>query len=171
MYSQGGAATNIQSLFIPSLPPTPVTSFTAIAVDSVSNQLSWTNPTDVGFTDTVICYRTDTFPATCDDGVSVILAKKIAQPGSTDSALHTEVASGTTYYYSAFASDYLGRFSDPVQVQAPSPGYQGTVASTAKTPVLRGGTSVLYLSTNTGLYRRDVGVNRIYLPLLLKTVP
>jgi hypothetical protein len=174
VYSQGGVATNIQSLFMPSLPPTPVTSFTAIAVDSVTNHLSWTNPLDVGFTDTMICYRTDTFPATCDDGVSVLLPKHGAIPGSTDSTKHNGVESGTTYYYSAFASDFLGRFSAPVKAEWPSNVHQSPIGAAAVAPILRGGTSVLYLSTDTGLYRHtvdDPSAFKIYLPLLIKAAP
>jgi photosystem II stability/assembly factor-like uncharacterized protein len=172
VYSQGGAATNIQSLFMPSLPPTPVTSFTAVAVDSVTNHLSWTNPLDVGFTDTMIRYSTVTYPATYNDGV--LLTKRAAKPGSADSTDHNGVESGKTYYYSAFASDFLGRFSAPVKAKWPSNVHQSPIGAAAAAPILRSGTSVLYLSTGTGLYRRtvdDPSGFRIYLPLLLKAVP
>jgi hypothetical protein len=172
VYSQGGAATNIQSLFMPSLPPTPVMSFTVVAVDSATNRLSWTNPLDVGFTDTMIRYSTVTYPVTYDDGI--LLTKRAAKPGSSDSTDHNGVESGKTYYYSAFASDFLGRFSAPRNDLAPKNVYQSAVGVPTAVPILRGGTSVLYLSTNTGLYRRtvdDPSGFRIYLPLLLKAAP
>ena len=170
VYYQGGEGANIQSLFIPSPPPTPVTSFTAKAKDSATNQLSWTNPLDVGFTGTMIRYRTDKYPENCGDGV--LLATQAASPGSSDTADHSGVSGSETYYYSVFANDYAGRFSAASKASlGPVSGKATALRQSAPASVFSSQTSLLYLSTATGLYRRSVGGFQIYLPLLFKVAP
>jgi hypothetical protein len=130
-------------------------------------------------TTTIYQYKTDTYPATYDKGE--LLENRAASPGSSDAMEHKGLDSGKIYYYSAFANDFAGRFSALRNALAPSNARKAarslTAASfprSAPAPILRSGTSVLYLTTDTGLYRRtvdDPSGFRIYLPLLIKAAP
>ena len=96
-------------------PPGPVTNFAASS-SSGQNLLSWTNPSDPGFTGTLIRYRTDTYPASPEDGTMVV--DKLNAAGSNDAFAHTSLTNWTTYYYSAFAHDIGPNYSLVAQAAA-----------------------------------------------------
>ena len=82
------------------MPPGPVTNFTATAGEGQVT-LSWTNPSDVDFTGTMIRYSTTGCPATASEGTLVV--DKANAPGTSDSYVHAGLTNGVRYYYSAFA--------------------------------------------------------------------
>lgn len=80
------------------------------------NTLNWTNPTDADFQKSVIRYRTDgRFPTSPVDGFAV--TEEPGAPGTADSFVHSSLANGTTYAYSAFAVDTAGNVSASSRVQ------------------------------------------------------
>lgn len=107
-------------------PPAPVTGFTGTP-GTAQVTLAWTNPTTTDYAHTVIRYRTDgKYPVSPVDGFAV--ADKNAAPGAADSFVHTGLANGTTYNYSAFAVDATGNVSavsatqaTPTDITPPSP--------------------------------------------------
>jgi hypothetical protein len=75
-----------------------VTDFTRFSGDH-KVILSWQNPTDPGFTSTMIRYDYNDFPSSTTDGQ--LLCDRPAAPGSYDTYTHT--VGGGAYYYSAFS--------------------------------------------------------------------
>ncbi|MFA5854428.1 MAG: fibronectin type III domain-containing protein [Patescibacteria group bacterium] len=88
-------------------PPGPVSNFTVTAGDA-QNALAWTNPVTPDFNQVRIQRSTTGFPATPGNGATVYT-------GSGQNYLDVGLVNGTTYYYSAFASDTSGNFSGPAQ--------------------------------------------------------
>jgi hypothetical protein len=88
------------------LPPSPVTSFAALPLDT-EIMLSWTNPSDGDFVGTLIRYSTQDFPDTITDGSVVGPSGGIFYntPGSEDQYSHTGLTNTTKYYYTAWAFD------------------------------------------------------------------
>lgn len=84
------------------IPPDPVQAFTA-QPGSRAVRLNWTNPATPDFAGTMIRVKPGSYPTGPGDGQ--LLIDKAAAPGSTDAYLHSGLASGTTYYYAAFAHD------------------------------------------------------------------
>ena len=86
--------------------PAAASSFTANA-GSTQVRLSWTNPADADFQNTLIRYRTDgKYPVSPADGYPVGTRNNL--PGTADSFVHSGLVNGTTYSYSAFARDASG---------------------------------------------------------------
>jgi len=84
-------------------------------------RLSWTNPSDPSFSGTMIRFKTTGYPTGPTDGSFVV--DKANTPGSTDSHLHTGLANGVTYYYSAFAHNEAPNYATKVNGSAtPRPG-------------------------------------------------
>ena len=94
--------------------PEAVQFLTATATDSRID-VEWLNPT-VGYDSTIIRYRTDTFPT--DPGDGTLLVDQAGPPAGHDSATHTSLANGTTYYYAAFVDNGSGEFSAARTVSA-----------------------------------------------------
>ena len=80
--------------------PRAVSNFTAVEGDS-SATLSWQNPTDAGFTSTMIRYDMNSYPNSMTDGQ--LLCDRAGAPGSSDSYTHINNYDGHRYYYSAFS--------------------------------------------------------------------
>jgi Purple acid Phosphatase, N-terminal domain/Quinohemoprotein amine dehydrogenase, alpha subunit domain III len=79
--------------------------------------LSWTNPADADFHDTVMRYRTDgNYPVSPEDGFAVTVRNNA--PGTADSYVHRGLVSGTTYSYTAFARDASGNVSMAAHARA-----------------------------------------------------
>ncbi|MDO8585409.1 MAG: sugar-binding protein [Armatimonadota bacterium] len=96
-------------------PPGPVTGFAAVG-QTGQVSLSWTNPSDSDFTGTLIRYKTGGYPANEMDGTLVI--DKPGSPGAADNHIHTGLAGGVTYYYSAFAHDVVPNYSTKADASA-----------------------------------------------------
>ncbi|UCD28002.1 MAG: hypothetical protein JSV03_13015, partial [Planctomycetota bacterium] len=98
------------------IPPDPVTNFTATP-GALINTLSWTNPTNLDFTATMIRYRTDgVYPANESDGQ--LLVDKINTPGSSDDFIHEDLDSRIVYYYSSFAHDGTPNYASGIHTNA-----------------------------------------------------
>ncbi len=87
--------------------PDPVSGFEAIALSESSIKLRWTNPGDADFEGTLVRYSTTAYPTSIDDGSAVENGNEgkftETAPADPDSFNHTDLTSGTTYYYSIFA--------------------------------------------------------------------
>jgi photosystem II stability/assembly factor-like uncharacterized protein len=93
-----------------STPPAAVTNLVAAAGDNHVD-LSWKNPTATDFSGVLVRRASDHYPVDFKDGQGVY--------GGTDqSAVDTDLANGTTYYYSVFAGDIADNFSTPVVAMA-----------------------------------------------------
>jgi hypothetical protein len=79
--------------------PSPLVSFTATTGDG-SVTLAWTNPSDAGFQSTTIRFGTSGYPTSPSGGSLVGVFG--GAPGSDSSFVHTGLANGTTYWYSAY---------------------------------------------------------------------
>ena len=164
----GGQIFTVQ---VPLLPPPPVSEFTAEPLTN-SVRLEWSNPGDPDFAGTHIRYLTQTFPSAHTIGIS--LTTQTDDPGSSGIFTQTDVVSGTTYYYAAFAYDVDGRYSVPAWVSATIP--VSISYSTTHTPRLENATvqannkqGAVYISTSYGLYKRQEDISDIYslhLPLI-----
>lgn len=88
--------------FVPDgTPPSPVTGFQATAGDA-SVDLSWTNPADADFDETVVVRNAGDHTATDPADGDVVYT------GSGTSATDATAANGTLYTYTAFAEDTAG---------------------------------------------------------------
>ena len=90
------------------LPPGPVTGL-AITPGDQQALLTWNNPADSDYLQTVVQRSTTGFPATPSAGTRVF-------SGSSPSFLDTGLTNGTTYYYAVFAQDTSLNFSTGAQV-------------------------------------------------------
>lgn len=80
-------------------------------------QLSWQNPPDPDLQGVRIRYRTDgTFPTHPQDGE--LVGDFTGQPLSNITYVHLDLFNDTAYYYSAFAYDTSGNYSQAFHVQA-----------------------------------------------------
>ena len=95
--------------------PAPVAAMTATS-EPEQSELRWTNPSDADFVATMIRMSTAGFPATPSSDTAVGL--RYAAPGSKDSLVLYPLATGTTYYFSAFARDWSGNWSAVAQATA-----------------------------------------------------
>jgi chitodextrinase len=120
-----GALLTNDRLFVPTeqpvddqIIPAAPSAFTAIAgINQVS--LSWTNPSDADFSDTVIRYRTDgKYPVSPVDGFRAYA--RSSATGTTQTFVHSGLVKGTTYSYSAFAVDASGNASIAAHARATS---------------------------------------------------
>jgi len=93
--------------------PLAPTSFTAVSADGVV-QLSWKNPGDPDFQGTIIRCKTTGYPTSPTDGI--LVCNRTGAPNSQDSFTHSGLVNGQTYYYSAFAYDFVPNYSTPAQV-------------------------------------------------------
>ena len=79
-----------------------------------SIELSWTNPTDDDFRGVIIRFSNDGFPQTPDEGQGVPNGADgffEGDPGDEGFFSHTGVIEGKRYYYSAFAVNFEGEYS------------------------------------------------------------
>jgi C1A family cysteine protease len=101
-------------------PPDTVSLFRALPGDSL-NTLSWRNPDGGDFSHTLITYSKYNYPDKPQQGTPVengYDGQFYGDPSSEDSFVHTRLENNVTYYYSAFAADTGGNYSDPVKVAA-----------------------------------------------------
>ena len=102
------------------IPPGEVRSFVAVASDSTVT-LSWLNPTDDDFVQTVLRYSTTAYPGTPQEGTPVENGSGgifPAAPASADTFIHMGLDNGTTYYYTAFTADTMPNYSSGASVFA-----------------------------------------------------
>lgn len=90
-------------------PPGPVSNFRASFLTMNDVVLTWTNPLDADYRQTVIRYATSGYPTSPTDGFPVCLQN--LPPGSTGSFVHEDLVQGRTYYYSAFTCDADSNYS------------------------------------------------------------
>ncbi len=92
-------------------PPDAVANFTATpGVRQIL--LSWTNPSSVNFTGTMIRYSTLGYPGSPSGGS--LLIDQPGAPGSQGSFLHTGLSADTRCYYTAFAHNDLPAYAPAV---------------------------------------------------------
>jgi hypothetical protein len=117
--------------------PEDVTVLTARSGDG-QNKLEWVNPSGV-YSSTVLRYGTTGYPNSPTDGFP--LATLAGTAGAHDSYVHSPIANGTTYYYSAFVSGggshSSGRFVSG-RPQAPLSGVDWAYNTSASTVVPAG---------------------------------
>ncbi|MDO8588394.1 MAG: NBR1-Ig-like domain-containing protein [Armatimonadota bacterium] len=89
-------------------PPAPPPNFAATP-NGTTNNLSWTNPTDLDFAGTMVRFRIDTYPSGPADGT--LVCNRTALPGSNDSFAHNGVNPGQCYFYAAYAYDEVPNYS------------------------------------------------------------
>ena len=100
--------------------PDTVSLFRAIAGDSLT-YLAWKNPADEDFAYTMIRYSTFDYPMIPQQGTPVengYTGHFFGEPSEEVSFIHTGLDNDVTYYYSAFAADTGGIFSEPVMMAA-----------------------------------------------------
>jgi len=93
--------------------PGPVTNFRASAFDA-QTVLSWTNPTDADYADTRIL-RSQVGYA---DSPAASASQTVIYQGPNTTLLDEGLTNGATYYYTAFAQDEDGAWSDRAVVSA-----------------------------------------------------
>ena len=86
----------------------PVTKLTASTRSASTIALSWTNPTDVHYSATVLVRKSGSYPAHSEDGTIVYI-------GSAGTFLDSGLKPETTYYYTAFARTAAGVYAEPVE--------------------------------------------------------
>jgi len=113
-------ASNAQGTPDDVVPPGPVTGLVAWSGDGEA-LLSWTNPSSADFSTTTVRYATTDFPSWPSDGIPVENGSGgvfSGTPGSVGSFTHAGLTNGTTYYYSAFASDASNNYASAAQASA-----------------------------------------------------
>jgi type II secretory pathway pseudopilin PulG len=99
----------------PATPPAAPEPFQAVGRDQAVD-LVWTNPTDADFAGVTIRYSQVSYPTSPTDGTLVDTFGGTA--GQAMSQAQTGLQNGTTYYFTAFAFDRCGNYSEAVQAQA-----------------------------------------------------
>lgn len=166
----------VYALIVPPPTPSPVVTFTA-SISGSQAALSWTNPGNSDFAGVVIRYSMQGFPKLSTDGIT--LTTVAGTPGTTGSYTHTDVISGTTYYYSVFAYNTAGRYSLPFQTAANSGAAalsNGAAelqlrfpASLPRRPAAQASARAVYAASSSGLFAKEIaGQTIIYLPALMK---
>ncbi len=89
--------------------------FTA-AAGRLQNTLTWTNPHDGDVTGVLIRFSTSGYPAGPTDGQ--LLADEPGEPQWPYTVLHVGLTRGITYYYSAFAHDWMMNHGPAAHAQA-----------------------------------------------------
>lgn len=97
------------------IPPGPASGFAA-AAGMLQNTLTWTNPPDGDVTGVTIRFSTSGYPAGPADGEPV--ADEPGEPGWPDTVVQTGLTRGLTYYYSAFAYDWIMNHGPAAYAQA-----------------------------------------------------
>lgn len=107
---EGSAAEHIGPFIIDTTAPSPVSGFTAQAMDGRAT-LSWTTPGAADFQRVMVRYRTDgRAPDSVSDGTLAVEDVTTAR-ASAASYVHQGLSNGTTYRYAAFALDDVGNTS------------------------------------------------------------
>ncbi len=115
LFSGCGGGSSKSSVAADSVPPSPVSFFSAVADDCVIS-LTWSNPADADFDRVVVRRAVNGFsrnpaaPSTSDDAV-IYSGAALAW---SDSGLRN----GSSYYYTAFAIDAAGNHSAPARQHA-----------------------------------------------------
>ena len=91
-------------------PPGPVSNLVALAGDGTVS-LGWSNPSDSDFAGVTILRKNVSAPTSPEDGTAVYT-------GVENSFVDETVSNGTEYFYSAFAFDTSGNYSEGVSAQA-----------------------------------------------------
>ena len=101
---------------IDTTPPGDVQNFTAKGGNRQAS-LNWTTPSDSDYKGVMIRFRTDgIFPTNKTDGS--LVTDQVGSPTIAQSFVHTGLANGITYYYSAFSYDTSLNFSSTAHAQA-----------------------------------------------------
>jgi hypothetical protein len=98
------------------LPPADVAGFTAVPYDE-HIELSWANPADPDFHKTLVRYSDQGFPADTSQGLPVENIWDgyfFGSPGEETAFNHENLTNGVLHYYTIFAFDHSGNFSEGV---------------------------------------------------------
>ena len=97
------------------IPPQAVTGLAAAEGDR-SVKLTWVNPSDPDFQGTMIRVKLGGYPTGPTDGN--LVGDYAGSPGSTGTCTQTGLTNGVTYYYAAFAHDFIPNYSAPARAAA-----------------------------------------------------
>ena len=136
-------------------PPTPVTTFQGNTTQYKVN-LSWHNPSDQDFKGTKIVFRTDRYPTSASDGS--VACDIAASPGSSTSFMHIGLAGQVTYYYAAFAYDWVPNYSSATTYSITVQGIPDTpsISAPASSLVCTLTPSIAWLGAGFGKYQVKV---------------
>ena len=99
-------------------PPGPVASLAA-TVSASQVHLTWTAPSDLDFTGTMIRFSTGVYPTSPSDGQ--LLLDMSSLPSATVSCDHTGLQPGVTCYYALFAYDTSRNYAGAARIAATPP--------------------------------------------------
>ena len=117
---------NITSTTVEESPPTPPYTPSGVAANGVNGEviLNWINPTNIDFAGVIIRWSASGYPNSVTDGNE--LGTFSGNPGVSMTATHSGLVNGQPYYYSLFAADHCGNYSNPYNISA-TPGVEGPV--------------------------------------------
>jgi len=165
----------IEQILLPILPPAPVLNLTG-TVTGGDVVLSWTNPTDPKFQGVHIRRSTTAPPRTSVEGTAVVTL-------TAAYTSYTVTLSGSIDFLTVFPYDSQGRYGvgtrlvvSNTQVLPAGAGGAGRVAILNADEIARAAeeanTSYLFVGTDQGLYRTEIGdlisYYEVFLPLVLK---
>ncbi len=169
------SAEAIEQILLPTLPPAPVINITGTVTGS-DVVFSWTNPTDPKFDGVHIRRSTTAQPRTSVEGTSEVTL-------TTASTGYTATVSGGVDYFTVFPYDSQGRYGlgarlvvSGTQVSPAGAGSASRVTLLNADEIVQAAgeadTSYLFVGTDQGLYRTEVGDltsnYEIFLPVVLK---
>ncbi len=168
----------VRAMVVPLSAPSPVVTFTA-TIGGSQAVVRWTNPSDSDLAGVLIKYSTLGFPMVSTEGITLTTSVASAPSVYTQ----TDVISGTTYYYSAFAYNQAGRYSLPYKVAANSAtvGLSTDAAELSlrsasalpRRPAAQATSSRnIYAASGAGLFAKSIGTTgsgqKIYVPFLAR---
>jgi len=169
------SAEAIEQILLPTLPPAPVINITGTVTGS-DVVFSWTNPTDPKFDGVHIRRSTTAQPRTSVEETSEVTL-------TTTSTGYTATVSGGVDYFTVFPYDSQGRYGlgarlvvSGTQVSPAGAGSASQVTLLNANEIVQAAgeadTSYLFVGTDQGLYRTEVGDltsnYKIFLPIVLK---
>ncbi len=99
------------------IPPAVVTILEIDPLPDGSVRLTWRNPSDSDFEGTLIRYSTTSYPTSVNAGDPVPNGNDGMfpnEPASSDTFIHSGLATGEIYYYAVFTYDEVPNYSPPV---------------------------------------------------------
>jgi len=108
-------------------PPAPPQIPSGVAANSGDQSivLNWINPSDIDFAEVLIRWSPTNYPASTTDGNE--LDSFSGSPGDAMTVTHSSLINGQPYYYSLFAADHCGNYSEAANIVAVPGAYSPVV--------------------------------------------